>query len=520
MFMKHIKKPKLSLLILAFGFLVAACDNSLLEVDPINELEIQDENAVSTFNLTEISDFSNLRKGDFTGRFLVLCRSQNIPANLLRGIEAAGGEIIKQYPEIGVLLVAPRSDRFVEDASRLNGVESITPDIVWTYTQEPEIMGEDMSISTENARRIVAGGEAFNYQTAIFDGWQWAPKAINAPSAWESGFTGEGIRVAVLDGGFHATHFDLAPNLDVSSSASFVPGFNFNQDTGTFWHGTHVAGIVAASGFGVVGIAPKATLVGVKVLHNGSGAFSWILDGIIYAATPQSQGGAGAQIMNMSLGATLDYRNNWQDKQFRDAFTELQKIYDRVTRFAFNNGVTVIAAAGNGGTNFDVARELFTFPAQNQHVLAISSTGPTGWVLGNTNFADLAYYSDHGKSLVDFAAPGGTVGLAIVQGNFNPCTLIGTSRSATQTCAIFDQVFSTVRGNSNGNYNWAQGTSMAAPAAAGVVALMMQAHGGNLTPAQVRTRLIQSSSDLGQPGKDPFYGHGFVNAARAVGINN
>src|SRR5881628_4251895 len=77
----------------------------------------------------------------------------------------------------------------------------------------------------------------------------------------------------------------------------------------TFWHGTHVAGIVAAPGgpgnsnLGTVGIAPSATIIGVKVLHCGSGAFSWVIRGIVYAATPIAQGGAGADIINMSLGA-------------------------------------------------------------------------------------------------------------------------------------------------------------------------------------------------------------------------
>jgi subtilisin family serine protease len=258
----------------------------------------------------------------------------------------------------------------------------------------------------------------------------------------------------------------------------------------------------------------------VKSLHSGSGAFEWILEGILYAATPQSKGGAGAQIINMSLGATINYRDNWQDKAFRDLFRELQKTYDRATRYAYQNEVTVIAAAGNGGNDFDNSKEIFQLPAENQHVLSISSTGPTGWVFGNTNFSQPAYYTDHGKSLVDFAAPGGTVGLAVVDGNFSTCTLVGTNRTSTNICAIFDQVFSTVRGNSNGNYNWAQGTSMASPAAAGVVALMMQANGGNMSPAQVSSRLRQSSTDLGKPGNDEFYGHGFVNAAKAVGVND
>src|SRR5690606_35189991 len=130
----------------------------------------------------------------------------------------------------------------------------------------------------------------------------------------------------------------LAPNVDVAASTSFVPGFAFNGDVGTFWHGTHVAGIVASSGLiGTAGIAPNATLIGVKVLHNGSGAFEWILNGILYAATPVAQGGGGAHIINMSLGATIDYRNNWTDKAFRDAFRELEKAYDRAVRYAYQD---------------------------------------------------------------------------------------------------------------------------------------------------------------------------------------
>lgn len=112
--------------------------------------------------------------------------------------------------------------------------------------------------------------------------------AVEGPAAWATGAAGKGARVAILDGGIHSTHIDLAANIDLGASTSFVPGFAFNQDGGSFWHGTHVAGIVAAAdnGIGTIGIAPEATLVGVKVLHNGSGAFSWVIQGILYAATP------------------------------------------------------------------------------------------------------------------------------------------------------------------------------------------------------------------------------------------
>jgi lantibiotic leader peptide-processing serine protease len=523
--MKYQKTTKFSSLIFGLGLLLAGCESDMMQVELMEEAALKEETAFKGFKLSEypeMTDFANLRQGDFTGRYFIISRGPNLPNNLERSIAQAGGEIVKSYPEIGVAIAVSRSDDFFQKAKGINGVESISPDIILKYTNEPEFISDEVSIEAAGMGKPGSGeaGTPFNYKTAIFDGWQWAPASIGAPQAWEAGYTGKGIRVAVIDGGFHAAHLDLAPNLDITSSISTVPGFNFNQDVGTFWHGTHVAGIVAASGFGIVGIAPKATIIGVKSLHNGSGAFEWILNGILYAAKPQSEGGAGAQVINMSLGATIDYRTNWQEEGFRESFQNLQKVYDRATRYAFQNGVTVIASAGNGGTNYDDAKELFKIPAENQHVLSISATGPTGWVFGNTNFSQLAYYSDHGKSLLDFAAPGGTVGLAVIEGNGSPCTLIGTTRRTTATCAVFDQVFSTVRGplTSIGSYNWAQGTSMASPAAAGVVALMMEAHGGSMTPAQVKARLIQSATDLGKPGQDEFYGHGYVNAAKAVGL--
>lgn len=518
--MNYLKKPKLSYLVVALCVLFSSCDNNLVDLDPINEVAMEEESDLNGFDFTELvemTDFSNMREGDFTGRFLILSKGQNLPNNIERSIENAGGQIVKTYPEIGVAVAVGRTADFYANASRINGIESVAPDVILQYTEEPELISDDVVLNSKGARSstgATALGEPFDYKSAIFDGWQWAPASINAPDAWDAGVTGSGVRVAVIDGGFHADHFDLAPNMDLAASISTVPGFNFNQDVGTFWHGTHVAGIVAASGFGIVGIAPEATIIGVKSLHNGSGAFEWILDGILYAATPQSLGGGGAQIINMSLGATL----NNKDQAIKAAVRELQKTYDRATRYAYQNGVTVIASAGNGATNFDDAKELFKIPAQNQHVLSISSTGPTGWVIGNSNFSLLAYYSDHGKSLVDFAAPGGNAALAVVDGNFSPCTIVGSTRTATQTCYVFDMVFSTVRGTSNGNYNWSQGTSMASPAAAGVVALMMQTNGGNMTPAQVGAKLRQTSTDLGKPGNDEFYGHGFVNAAKAAGI--
>lgn len=515
--MRYLKKANALHLLAAMALVFYGCESSIVQEEPITPATLEAESETSKYNLNllpQVTDFSNLRVGTYTGRYLIINKG-NQSKNIAKDIQAAGGEIVKTFPEIGVSVAISHSADFLDKARKLSSIESITPDFVLQYTEEPASVGE---LSSHELGGIAATGEPFDYQSAIFDGFQWAPQSIGAPTAWENGFTGEGVRVAVIDGGIHSSHFDLAPNLDVASSISTVPGFAFNQDVGTFWHGTHVAGIVAASGFGVVGIAPKATIIGVKSLHNGSGAFEWILEGLLYAATPQSMGGAGAQVINMSLGATIPYRDEWKDKEFRDAFRELQKIYDMATRYAYQNGVTVVVSAGNGATNFDSAKELYKIPAENQHVISISSTGPVGWALGASNFTDPAYYTDHGKSLVSFAAPGGSAGLLVVDGFAGNCTVVGTTRTITNPCYAFDMVFSTVRGTTNGNYSWAQGTSMAAPAAAGVVALMMEASGGSMSPSQVRSKLVSTSTDLGKPGNDEFYGHGYVNAAKAVGL--
>jgi subtilisin family serine protease len=455
---------------------------------------------------------------NLTGRYLLLGNGGSLPLNLAASIAAAGGTVLDEMPEIGVAVVEGAAADFAARAARIGGVESVTPDVLLQWHDPHPVGRAPVELEAEIGGGVDAQVASFA-DAAFFYSFQWAPAAIQAPEAWNAGYTGQGVRVAILDGAVYNSHLDLAPNMDVAASASFVPGFAYNQDVGTFWHGTHVAGIVAASGLvGTAGIAPNATIIGVKVLHNGSGAFEWILNGILHAATPQAQGGAGAHIINMSLGATIDYRNNWADKGFRDAFRELEKAYDRAVRYAYQQGVTVIAASGNGGTNYDAAKHLYKIPSESQHVISVSATGPHGWALGATNFARPTYYTDHGKSLVDVAAPGGTPGLFVEDGVDQICVVNGTFTTIVQFCEVFDMVFSTVRGGaaSTASYNWGYGTSMAAPAAAGVAALIIEANGGSMNPHAVASALQASAIDLGTPGQDLFYGHGWINALRAI----
>src|SRR5690606_10060223 len=120
---------------------------------------------------------------------------------------------------------------------------------------------------------------AYDPASETFGSIQWNIHAVEAPVAWDAGFTGNGVRVAVLDGGVNNNHVDLAGQVDEARSRSFATGdacaAAYNCDTGTFWHGTHVSGIIAAkaNSIGTVGIAPEATIIGVKSLHGGTGSF-------------------------------------------------------------------------------------------------------------------------------------------------------------------------------------------------------------------------------------------------------
>lgn len=336
---------------------------------------------------------------------------------------------------------------------------------------------------------------------------QWAPQSVNAPAAWAAGYTGKGVRVAILDGGIRHNHIDLVANLDAARSASFVPGQPYNADTGTFWHGTHVAGIVAAAdnNIGTIGIAPEATIIGVKVLHAGSGQFGWVISGILYASDSIADGGAGADIINMSLGATFPKAGG---------AGSLIGALAKAVNYAASKGVLVVTAAGNDGMDLGQSQSFTSVPAESGSGLAVSSTGPMGFALGATNFRRPASYSNYGEGTVWVAGPGGDFALP---GNA-VCSLPRVpSGVVTTNCWVFDMVLSTSRGagSSTSSYSWAAGTSMAAPAAAAVAALAKQAH-PNASLGQLKTILKNSADDEGPNGKDDFYGHGFVNAAKAV----
>ncbi|HEX6940931.1 MAG TPA: S8 family serine peptidase [Longimicrobiales bacterium] len=435
--------------------------------------------------------------------FIVIARAEALPPDFEARMRDAGGVVRRAYPQVGVAVVRSADPAFDVRAAGVPGIDVVVPDLVIQW-QEPA--------EAAPVLEAVAGGDVAETASLgddeTFFGLQWAPGAIHAPEAWAAGYTGRGVRVAVVDGGIYDRHVDLDDNLDVAASASFIPGFAFNEDVGTFWHGTHVAGIIAAedNGIGTIGIAPEATIIGVKVLHDGSGPFSAVIGGIIYAATPVAEGGAGADIINLSLGALFDEKA----KEFKHAAHDLMKAIDRATGYAHKRGVLVIGAAGNEAVDLDAMKTLTFTPAANRHVIAVAATGPLGWALGSTGFDRPASYTNFGRSLVDIAGPGGDFALP----GDDLCAVPTLLGPIVQPCWVFDMVLSTTRGGSasTSSYSWAAGTSMAAPAVAGVAALLRQRY-GDIPPAELQSRLLGSADGN---GNNPFFGRGIVNALNAV----
>ncbi len=442
-------------------------------------------------------------------QYIILASGDELPGNLAALTRQNNGTLTAELPGTGLALATSTDPNFAAKAAKISGVRSVIHD--FTY----------QGFDPAKAQQIQAVADADNTNPPSsadndrFFPLQWGHTAIEAPEAWNTGARGAGAVVAVLDGGFDLTHPDLLAN--ITGSRSFVPG-EAAQFVGTgFSHGTHTAGTIGAvdNNIGVIGVAPDAKLLLVKVLADGgSGSFSWLIQGIYYAASQK------ADVINMSLGAAITHNSKYRDdngtpddasddKWVNDTkeIQELLVAVSKATSYATRQGVTLIASAGNDANNGQRDGNLVHIPSNSTGVISISATGPLGWALNplGTDLNRVASYTNYGTSDVDFAAPGGDFAY--------PGSEIVTIAGVRQFAWVFDMVFSTT---SRGRYSWSAGTSMAGPHAAGVAALIVGKNGGKMDPAQVRAAMRASADDLGKPGRDPYYGYGRVNALRAV----
>ena len=439
--------------------------------------------------------------------YLIIAEGNQLPKDLVSEIQARGGTIARSIPEIGILVAEAPSPDFAAQIHDFPGIRAVVPNVELQWF----VPGYREAVTVQTLNGLAEDDE---FLAAL----QWGHIAVDAPGAWERGYRGAGARVAVLDSGFDLDHVDLYANVNFDLSANFTDETLLYSQSDVYSHGTHVAGAIAAAdnGFGLLGVAPDAELVLTKVVRDdGSGTVAWLLAGIVKAVE------AEADIINLSLGAAL-VRQGYQDAgtgQWVSAqqVTELVNAMSRATSYAYAQGTTVIAAAGDyardGGPGTNPDDELLIhLPAEAESVLTVAATTPVGWATGSPD-VDLdtpTRYSNYGDSFVDLAAPGG--GLSYAGEELCEVGVI------VHDCFVFDLILSTGSDLEPGyaSYYWAEGTGVAAAYASGVAALIVSAHGGKLKPSLLDVALRQSSDDLGKPGRDDFYGYGRVNAGNYV----
>lgn len=330
------------------------------------------------------------------------------------------------------------------------------------------------------------------------DQWHYYEQAggLNLPTAWDTA-TGSGVVVAVLDTGYrpHADldanilpGYDMISNLSVANdgdgrdSDARDPGdavtaneCGSNSAQNSSWHGTHVAGTVAAvtnNGEGVAGVAYDAKIVPIRVLGKCGGLTSDIADGIIWASGGSVSGISAnanpADVINMSLGGSGSCSSTTQS----------------AINVARSNGTVVVVASGNSddnSTNYN--------PGNCSGVVNVAAVGRDG---------GRAYYSNYGSN-IDVAAPGGAQSF---------------SNDSEGVLSTYNAGSSTP---SSDSYGYLQGTSMAAPHVAGVAALIKQAK-PDATPDEIETILKSTARSF--PAQCTNCGSGIVDAAAAVSEAN
>ncbi|HVG32153.1 MAG TPA: S8 family serine peptidase [Pyrinomonadaceae bacterium] len=438
--------------------------------------------------MTRIGGTNVYAQGE-TKRYVIVYHQQSsIPKTADDRVSRMGGQIVTRMDEVGAVVATSSNPNFAAElANSDSSISDISLDVEVKMIPTPD----EMKLGAMGDGPVEAPGDDTQTGSEPFYRFQWDKKRMRASN--QGSYTVQQGRrdvvVAVLDTGadiLPVPHQDIAPNLDFARSRSFIgvvpPGGNPNPAA---WddkngHGSWCLSAVGApiNARGISGVAPRVTLVALKVLgDNGSGSYPALAQALIYAGINKFD------VASMSLGGYLNRSDQSQHA--------LIKLVQRAVNFARENGVTPIAALGNESFNLSDGNFMQSFmeiPGEIDGVIGVSATG---------YFNLKASYSNYGMGKTDISAPGGDFA---VQATSQTNPLGGGSVLGAWAQEVFGP----------NAYAFASGTSMACPNAAGVCALIVSQFGdftadngrkAHMSPQRVEAYLQQTANN--QPCPDP-----------------
>lgn len=427
---------------------------------------------------------------------IILFNDNIVDKNVEDIVTNAGGKIINEFSNIGGIEVQCPA-KLIPIIRSERSVQSLAPNHIIKLSNEKtskflEYKNDSKSISSD-----------------LYEKYQWDIKRVtNNGESFKLESGNHEVVVGIIDSGVDTSHPDLCSNF--LGGKNLIPaGFQGDlSETGDvhdiedrLGHGTNAAGTIAANGR-VKGVAPNIGFKSYRVFNKNGETNATICTSAIYDATND-----GVKVINLSIGAyDLKGKCYWTDKntgikyKLGDDMAEYS-LFKRAIKYATDNGVTVVVAAGN--ENFDCSnKKALTQKLNNQYSdsgfeyegLTYQSPGSIKNVItvSATDINDkLASYSNYGKKFISIAAPGGDY---------------------SKTSRNIDMCLTTMF---HSGYTFVEGTSISAPKVSAVAALII-CKNKDLTPKEVEKKIYKTADKLPDENSSEYYGAGIVNAYNAI----